>query len=172
MTFAERLRIEEDNSNKIFLYNDKGLFYNAVEKSAFLFCTKIKPFKINIKMLKGLQTPFVSIGVPVSKTSSYLKDYSYETDKQGNIVVTLTENINISAYDSWKKELLLKNEQNKNLDTFSIDDNKKDTENTENLIILKRVIQNIQSLDLASMTPMDSIVCLNNLQKQVRGITI
>ena len=85
MTFKERLDKERDNHAKIILFNDGGLFFNLVERSAYAFHTRIKPFKVHVKTLKGLDEPFVSIGVPVEKIDEYLQGLTIEADGPGNI---------------------------------------------------------------------------------------
>ena len=85
MTFKERIDNEKDNLTKIVLYNDRGLFFNLVERSAYAFVTRIKPFKVHVKTLKGLDMPYVYIGVPVEKQNKYLEGLTVTKDDQGNV---------------------------------------------------------------------------------------
>ena len=36
------------------------------QKSAWILCTKVNPFKVSSRLLKGLEAPLLSVGIPQS----------------------------------------------------------------------------------------------------------
>lgn len=61
---------EQANGGDIVLYLE-GMFYKAYEKSAFLLCTKVHPFKVSSRPLKGLDEPLVSVGFPFASLGKF-----------------------------------------------------------------------------------------------------
>lgn len=179
MTFKERIDNEKDNLTKIVLYNDRGLFFNLVERSAYAFCTRIKPFKVHVKHLKGLDIPFVSIGVPVEYKDEYLQGLTVTTDDRGNVTALLKEPIDENAFQAWKKHII---EQKGRKDAVRI---KQDIfpedsvhEDVPGVIpdgddsVIRQCLQEIKKLNIASMTPMEAMNCLNTLQQKLKGIEL
>lgn len=175
MTFIERLKLENNNTEKIIFFNDKGLFYNLLERSAYAFCTRIKPFKVNVKQLKGIDNPFVSIGVPAGKTDNYLHEFSYEKDEQKNIIVHLNEPINEQDFILWKENIIEQNiNNNKITEPLEIGSDKPQLRKLpiKDYGIIRQCFQEVKLLNLASITPMDAILFLNNLQQQLKNIIL
>lgn len=173
MTFKERLSKEKDNLTKIILFNDRGLFFNLIERSAYAFCTRIKPFKVHVKTLKGVDEPFVSIGVPVEKKDHYLQGMKIEEDDQGNISAHLTEPIDENAFRAWKNHVIEENKTKTSSEdtpsdipfTSVITDNK-DSNDT----LIRECFLEVKALNIASMTPMEAMIYLNNLQQKLKDI--
>ena len=69
-TKLEIFAAEQANDGKIILYPE-GMFYKAYEKSAFLLCTRVHPFKVSARPLKGLEEPLVSVGFPFSSLEKF-----------------------------------------------------------------------------------------------------
>ena len=65
MTKLEICAIEDDNPGQVYLYPE-GAFYKAYQKSAWILCTKVHPFKVSSRSLKGLEGPLLSVGFPQS----------------------------------------------------------------------------------------------------------
>lgn len=175
MTIKERLDKEKDNLTKIILFYDGGLFYNCVEKSAYAFHTKIKPFKIHVKTLKGLEEPYISLGVPVDKIDSYLQGYKFEKDENNNIIAHLKNSIDIDVFLSWKQNILAQYSQDKqNKDTSNKKDvlSKENTQTNDDKIIIFQCLHEIRALNIASMTPMEAMNVLNELHQRVKNINI
>ena len=174
MTFKERLNREKDNHSAIILFNDRGLFYNVLERSAYAFCTRIKPFKVHVKTLKGLDDPFVSIGVPVAQKDTYLKFLNFTTDDQGNVMAQLDKAIDEKDFQEWKKHILdnynEKKEKAKN--TFILEEQIEDTDKQEENIILRQCFQEVKTLNIASMTPMEAMLYLNSLQQKLKNVEL
>ena len=54
MTKLEICAIEDANPGQVYLYPE-GAFYKAYQKSAWILCTKVHPFKVSSRSLKGLE---------------------------------------------------------------------------------------------------------------------
>lgn len=179
MTFKERIDREKGNLTKIILYNDRGLFFNLVERSAYAFCTRIKSFKVHVKTLKGLDEPFVSIGVPVEKKDEYLQGLTVTTDDSGNITALLGEPIDENAFQAWKKHIIeqkeMQNAAKMQQDVFPADSVHEDAPEIRNSgidLTIRQCIQEIKALNIASMTPMEAMICLNSVQQRLKDVDI
>ena len=174
MTFKERLNREKDNHSAIILFNDRGLFYNVLERSAYAFCTRIKPFKVHVKTLKGLDDPFVSIGVPVSQKDTYLKFLNFTTDDQGNVTAQMDKAIDEKDFQEWKKHILdnYNEKKEKAEKTFILEEQIEDTDKQEENIILRQCFQEVKTLNIASMTPMEAMLYLNSLQQKLKNVEL
>ena len=179
MTFKDRIDNEKDNLTKIVLYNDRGLFFNLVERSAYAFCTRIKPFKVHVKTLKDLKDPFVSIGVPVEKKEEYLKDLAVTTDDNGNITALLKEPIDEKAFQAWKKHVIEQKEkenvakaQQDISPANSEDHDKPEIRNDGINPVIRQCMQELKALNIASMTPMEAMIYLNSVQQKLKDVDI
>ena len=174
MTFKERLNREKDNHSAIIFYNDRGLFYNVLERSAYAFHTRIRPFKVHVKTLKGLDDPFVTIGVPVAQIDTYLKFLNFTTDGQGNVTAQLDKAIDEKDFQEWKKHILdnYNEKKEKAEKTFVLEEQIEDTDKQEENIILRQCFQEVKTLNIASMTPMEAMLYLNSLQQKLKNIKL
>lgn len=174
MTFKERLNREKDNHSAIILFNDRGLFYNVLERSAYAFNTRIKPFKVHVKTLKGLDDPFVSIGVPVAQKDTYLKFLNFTTDDQGNVTAQLDKAIDEKDFQEWKKHILdnYNEKEEKAEKTFILEEQIENTDKQEENIILRQCFQEVKTLNIASMTPMEAMLYLNSLQQKLKNVKL
>lgn len=179
MTFKERIDNEKDNLTKIVLYNDRGLFFNLVERSAYAFCTRIKSFKVHVKTLKGLNNPFVSIGVPVEKKDEYLQGLTVTTDDGGNVTALLAEPIDENAFQAWKKHIIEQKEkeyaakmQQNVLSADSVHEDAPEIRNDGIDSVIRQCLQEIKTLNIASMTPMEAMIYLNSVQQKLKGVDI
>ena len=65
MTKLEICAIEDTNPGQVNLYPE-GAFYKAYQQSAWLLCSRVHPFKVSARSLKGLGVPLLSVGFPQS----------------------------------------------------------------------------------------------------------
>ena len=182
MTFKERIDREKDNLTRMFLYYDRGLFFNLVERSAYAFHTRIKPFKVHVKTLKGLDAPYVTLGFPVNKKDVYLKALSYDDDGIGCITACLEEPVDENAYQAWKKHIIEQDLYEKRMaqPTFTavLDKANEDFSSTstqeenENLSLVRQCLSEVQSLNIATMTPMETMMFLNGLQIKLKNVKL
>ena len=70
MTKLEICAIEDANSGQVYLYPE-GAFYKAYQKTAWILCTKVHPFKLSSRLLKGLEAPLLSVGFPQSSLDKF-----------------------------------------------------------------------------------------------------
>ena len=70
MTKIEICAIEDANPGQVYLHPE-GAFYKAYQKSAWIFCTKVHPFKLSSRLLKGLEGPLLSVGFPQSSLDKF-----------------------------------------------------------------------------------------------------
>ena len=70
MTKLENCAIEDANPGQVYLYPE-GAFYKAYQKSAWILCTKVHPFKVSSRLLKGLEGPLLSVGFPQSSLDNF-----------------------------------------------------------------------------------------------------
>lgn len=64
MTSQDFIRAEAENTDRIILYKE-GLFWKAYERSAYILCMQVRPFKPTKKSLKSLDGGhIVSVGFP------------------------------------------------------------------------------------------------------------
>lgn len=177
MTYLEKISIEKNNSHEIRLYPEGSLFLNAFEKSAYAFCYHIKAFKVNVKTLKSLTTPFVSIGFPTSKKDEYLKGYTTKNENDC-IVIQLDEQIDEKDFQKWKASIIeeynLKNKNQENYENKNLLETQKATSFNERMeenvnLSLRMFVKEIKELNLAMMTPMDSLNFLSDLQKRIKN---
>ena len=178
MTIKERIDNEQSNLTRIFLYYDKGLFFNLVERSAYAFHTQVKPFKVNVKKLKGLAEPYISMGFPVSKRDDYLKGLSYVDDGMGCITALLNEPIDENDYQAWKAHIVQqylseqktgenKDEEETHHDNMVHEPAKTEYENTS---VMRQYLMEIKMLNIAGMTPMETIMFLHELQQKIKNV--
>ena len=174
MSFKERLNREKNNHSAIILFNDRGLFYNVLERSAYAFHTRIRPFKVHVKTLKGLDNPFVSIGVPVAQIDTYLKFLNFTTDDQGNVTAQLDKTIDEKDFQEWKKLILdnYNDKKEKAEKTFILEEQIENTDKQEENIILRQYFQEVKTLNIASMTPMEAMLYLNSLQQKLKNVEL
>lgn len=179
MTFSERIQKENNNHSKIFLYYDRGLFFNLVNQSAYAFHTRIKPFKVHVKTLKNHNAPYVTLGFPVSKKNDYLDGLSWEDDGIGCITVTLEEKIDERAYQAWKEHIINQYKQETKeqyLQEESLFDltckEMAEENNNEELLFVKQCLKEIQTLNIAAMTPMQTMLFLNDLHGKLKNVKL
>lgn len=79
MSKLEICAIEDANPGQVFLYPE-GSFYKAYQKSAWLLCTKVHPFKVSARQLKGLDGPLLSVGFPMSSLDKFSAGLTAEED--------------------------------------------------------------------------------------------
>lgn len=104
MTKLEIVARERRSDGTVLLYPE-GMFYKAYEQSAFILCTKVHPFKVSVRELKGMDGPLVSVGFPQSSLSRWTAESSIEPYGDGVMAVHLPGNIDLSGFPEWKSGL-------------------------------------------------------------------
>ena len=81
MDIIEKLKAEESNLSTITIYEDKGIFAHAYERSAFALTLDVKTFEPNDAHNGTLKMKYISVGIPKASLKQYLAKYKYSTDK-------------------------------------------------------------------------------------------
>ncbi len=81
MTIIEKLKAEQGNFTTITLYEGKGIFVSAFERSAFALTLDVKTFDPNVFHNGQLKMKYISIGIPKKNIKQYLAKYKYSTDE-------------------------------------------------------------------------------------------
>jgi hypothetical protein len=133
---------------------------------------------VHVKTLKALPSPYISIGVPTSKVDEYLKGLELSKDNPEYLVATLKEPIDENAFQAWKKHFIEQKEIEKTSETIPVLDDHRDsqtetpTKKDENITFVRTCFQDVKMLNLASMTPMEAMLFLNELQMKLKNIEL
>ena len=101
MTKLEICAIEATNPGQVNLYPE-GAFYKAYQKSAWLLCTRVHPFKVSSRPLKGLDCPLLSVGFPQSSLDKFSAGLAVaENPSRGGKVLYFNELIHFDGYTEW-----------------------------------------------------------------------
>ena len=103
MTKLEICEREDANSGQVYLYPE-GTFYKAYQKSAWLLCTKVHPFKVSARSLKGLDGPLLSVGFPMTSLDKFSAGLEVADNLMGIGCKSLIfrELIDFSDYKEWR----------------------------------------------------------------------
>lgn len=82
MTKLEICEMEDANPGQVYLFPE-GAFYKAYQKSAWLLCTRVHPFKVSARPLKGLDGPLLSVGFPQSSLDKFSAGLSVAENPSG-----------------------------------------------------------------------------------------
>ena len=83
MTKLEICAIEDANPGLVYLYPE-GAFYKAYQKSAWILCTKVHPFKVSSRPLKGLDGPLLSVGFSQSSLDKFSAGLAVEATEMAS----------------------------------------------------------------------------------------
>ena len=102
MTKLEICAIEDANPGRVYLYPE-GAFYKAYQKSAWLLCTRVHPFKVSVRPLKGLDGPLLSIGFPQSSLDKFSAGLAVAENPSvgGSKILCFNELISLDGYAEW-----------------------------------------------------------------------
>ncbi len=188
ITFIERLQNEKANlGGNIVMYEDGSEFIKAYERSAFMLCNVFKPMEPLVLNNKEYGGPYIKIGFPKNKISTYIchPDYDYHKNDEGKVIVhTLIRKVPIdfpeNGFLKWKdnavvlrnsgvkkgnrmtgidKSIPLKEEApGYSLQTTDCRDSK-----------YKHIINDIMAQQLSNYTPMLALNYLNSLQERIKN---
>lgn len=93
MTKLEICAIEDANPGQVNLYPE-GSFYKAYQQSAWLLCTRVHPFKVSARPLKGLDGPLLSVGFPMSSLDKFSAGLTVAENPSGGVQVAIFQSVN------------------------------------------------------------------------------
>ncbi len=105
MTKLEICAIEDANPGQVYLYPE-GAFYKAYQKSAWLLCTQVHPFKVSARPLKGLDVPLLSIGFPQSSLDKFSAGLTVAENPSGGKTLYFNELIHFDGYTDMTEDII------------------------------------------------------------------
>ncbi len=106
MTKQEIYEAEQQNYGKIILHKE-GVFWVAYERSAYLFHTNVRHFRISRRFIKTIQKEIISLGFPQAVLPSLRLDIVQKTETQITIATQPREtdfNTFIQNFNAWKSQ--------------------------------------------------------------------
>lgn len=169
MTIEDIVKAENDNDHTIILFRE-GIFWKAYEKSAYAFCKHIKTFLIKKKFIKSINEEIVSIGFPISSTQMILQGRPILLEEEKKMIVSIGS-IDQEEFLIWKKEQVLTvaptpvattGTTHKNTPTVLSVSNVPELSNPE-----KEALTRIRLFSLESKTPLECMIFLSEIKKQL-----
>lgn len=142
-SITDKLRIEARNERTIRLWPE-GSFYKAYERSAYLFVTHLRAYEVKCRYIEAAGQDVVSIGFP--QTSLGKLGVTSTEGELGSVTVKLDVSISEQEFLLWREA-----------QSHPVAEPIESTAETT-------VAARIRSLNLASMTPMQSMMLLSELQ--------
>lgn len=174
MTLQEKLYLEQHNSSTIHLYKE-GAFWRAYGVSCMLFHRLFPHFKV--LCVQTRQRSYFYLGLPDKKLVSYhqkLLDRSINpieapTDVpqvvgQPQLQLSFQTSMEISKteYEECLHHLIQKQQEKKKPPRFVVWNNER----------MQYLIQKIKSIDLENTTPVDALLCLQELKEFVAELDV
>lgn len=150
MTLPEKLNLQEQNTNKVFLFKE-GVFYKAYNEGVFLL--KDLNYKINTKQLAKTKEVYVSIGFPLSVLCK-LKETNVATKVKTEGVVSLNApfNFKIEAFKNWKQQQLINTQVT-----------------ITNKLNKNHILEEIKNYPLANKTPIEVFTWVAAIQLKIKS---
>ena len=102
MTTNEILQLEENNTNLVVLYRE-GMFWKAYERSAYLICTQIHPFRVTTRYISKLAgAAIASIGFPDTSLEKFMGKYHPIARGYDSITYSGFHSVNEQDFLLWK----------------------------------------------------------------------
>lgn len=107
MTSQDFIRAEAENTDRIILYKE-GLFWKAYERSAYILCTQVRPFKPTKKSLKSLDGgEIVSVGFPWKHEQKHIGALERLESGDERLTLAAASAIDPADFEAWKALLPL-----------------------------------------------------------------
>ncbi len=107
MTSRDFIRAEADNTDRIILYKE-GLFWKAYERSAYILCTQVWPFKPTKRCLKSLGGGhIVSVGFPWKHEDKHIRALERKHSSDERLILAAVSAIDPADFEAWKALLPL-----------------------------------------------------------------
>ena len=104
MTTNEILQLEENNTNLVVLYRE-GMFWKAYERSAYLICTQIHPFRVTTRYISKLAgASITSIGFPDTSLEKFMGKYHPIARGYDSITYSGFHSVNEQDFLIWKEQ--------------------------------------------------------------------
>lgn len=169
MTIAEKI-LESAEINTFTLFKE-GLFYKCYNEDAMVFAKHVKPYKVSTKYVKNIGADVLSLGFPASEAEKGKLAFDIISEKLGaekfdagsdKVTFSLKENLK-HGFDSWCDAMAKENAVPYNNITDSNIPAISDPKGTE-------LVTMINNFDLANSTPMEGLIFIQQLKKEVQRI--
>lgn len=172
---AEVFAREDENSNCIYLYPE-GVFYKAYLRSAFLFIRDFGNFKPIKKQLRSVERELVSIGFPKSTIDKYFPEDALTAYNDGALSAQCAP-IDLEAYQTWFDSLprFERPEPAASIvKTGGRNQHKATAPNaseSSSAALHERVIRKLRDFQLDTCTPIQCVLFVASLQKELDTAT-
>lgn len=168
MTYQEKLEIENRNHDSIILWKSTGLFYEAINFSAFAFHKTISPYKVMTVRYKSIKEPLLVLGCPRNKLPELAKQFCLEIVDHGNYICLPINSplIYISSYLEWRNDMLSLDNGTGRLQEDQTNNTKKD------LTLADNCISKLQDCNVQNISPLEAILVLNELITMARKVRL
>lgn len=168
MTTKGIMELERENLHTIILLRE-GIFWKAYEKSAYAFHHQIQPYKLTKKHVPSVNGELVSLGFPTGVTDNLLSGRKVLLSEDYKMIIE-SESIDIAAFEAWKEQIPL------------MAPAVKDGVVREGIVTMTRtphsvtlphgtdvvkIIENIKLFNLESKTPVECMLFLMDIKKQL-----
>lgn len=168
MTAKGIMELERENLNTIILLRE-GIFWKAYEKSAYAFHHQIQPYKLSKKYVPSVNGELVSLGFPTGATDNILSGRKVLLTEDYKMIIE-SETIDIAAFETWKEQIPL------------MAPIVKDGVAREGVVTMTRtapqvtqphstdiarIIESIRLFNLESKTPVECMLFLMDIKKQL-----
>lgn len=161
-SLIDNLSQESKNTDRIYLYRE-GVFYKAYERSAYLFVKHIKPFMVKKRLVKSVKREVVSIGFPTNSLYNYFSKEQVREFENG-ATVELDKKIDLVEFEQWRRNIRLikdtpQNPSGQMQQTFAAEEPIPAAE--------KNIVMQIKMFPIEAKTPLDCMMFLSNIKKQL-----
>lgn len=153
MTAKGIMELERENLHTIILLRE-GIFWKAYEKSAYAFHHQIQPYKLSKKHVPSVNGELVSLGFPTGVTDNLLSGRKVLLSEDYKMIIE-SESIDLAAFEAWKEQIPL------------MAPVVKETVTVPQPTDVVKIIQNIKLFNLESKTPVECMLFLMDIKKQL-----
>lgn len=159
-TMKEKLAFEQHNEGTIRLWPEGG-FYRAFERSAYLFVNYVRQYEVKRKFVKVVNSDVVDIGFPKSVLDRLGHDV--EECNSGCKLIKLDSAIDEQSFQIWRNSVPQVSARQQVLQVANVPHLSQGSADAAEHAVAER----IRLLNIASMTPMQCMVLLSELQSKL-----
>lgn len=168
MTAKGIMELERENLHTIILLRE-GIFWKAYEKSAYAFHHQIQPYKLTKKHVPSVNGELVSLGFPTGVTDNLLSGRKVLLSEDYKMIIE-SESIDLAAFEAWKEQVPLMAPVVK--DGVAKEGMVTMTRTPRPVALphgtdVVRIIENIKLFNLESKTPVECMLFLMDIKKQL-----
>lgn len=169
MTAKGIMELEGGNVNTIILLRE-GIFWKAYEKSAYAFHHQIQPYKLSKKHIPSINAELVSLGFPTGATDHILAGRKVLLSEDYKMIIE-ADAIDEEAFRAWKEKIplmvptvkegvMVAREGMVGISRVS---------SQGQIVDAMKIIDSIKHFNLESKTPVECMLFLMDIKKQLAG---